>query len=58
MERRWTIHLLPRNWTTEKFGFVPRFPKNILHMHNSFVSSIALAFPNILAGQIRNLGNR
>ena len=44
MERRWTIHFLPRNRTTENFRFVLRFPKNILHIHNSFVSTIALAF--------------
>jgi hypothetical protein len=57
MERRWTVHFWPRNWTTEKFEFVLRFPKNILHMHNSFVSSIALAFLYSSSRRVNNFGN-
>jgi len=52
-----TIYFLLRNWTTEKFEFVPRFPKDILHIHNSFVSSIALAFLYSSTRRVNNFGN-
>ena len=42
-----TIRFSPRNGITAKIGFVLRFPKLLLHIHNSFPRSIAFAFPRL-----------